>query len=75
MSEEELRRHEAICRYAMMSAIMAVGKPEESLSKIVFELYRLRSELDSERTKHQKLWQLVDKELDRIYCDAKGVER
>jgi hypothetical protein len=61
MTEEEIKRHLAICCYAMMSSIMAVGKPEDSLGKLASEIHRLRAELD-EMTMERGLW------IDRCTC-------
>jgi hypothetical protein len=45
----------------MMSSIMAVGKPEDSLGKLASEIHRLRAELD-EMTMERDLW------IDRCRC-------
>lgn len=51
-----------------------IAASREAIPKLVDEIRRLRSELASERATHQELWQMVDRELDRIYCDARGIE-
>ena len=38
------------------------------VSKLIAEIRRLRAA-------HQDLWQLVDREIDRIYCEAKRIEQ
>ena len=45
-----------------------------AIRAMIAEIRRLRAELEAERAKHQELWQFVDKKLDRIYADAKGIE-
>lgn len=69
MTEEELQAAEAI---ALNSESWRDGLKVATM--LANEIRRLRSELASERATHQELWQLVDRELDRIYCDARGIE-
>lgn len=75
MTEEEIKRHLATCYYAMMSSILAVGKPEDSLAKLATEIHRLRAELESVRADRHDLWQFVDQWADRMYCELKGIEQ
>lgn len=69
MTEEQLAHIESKLSSYQRLQLIGVGV------SAIAEIRRLRAELDAERTKHQELWRLVDRELDRIYCEAKGVEQ